>query len=52
MTSHPKQHLFEIYFKFFFLQIKLQLPDKNPAVCKALVNVIFYYVGDYNEFWF
>ena len=38
MTSHPKQYLFE-------------LPDKKPAVCKAILNVSFYYVGDYTDFW-
>ena len=51
MASHPKQYLFAIYLNFFFLQTKIELPDKKPAVCKAILNVSFYYVGDYTNFW-
>ena len=45
-TSHPKQRLFVIYFNVFFLQIQIELSDKKPAVCKAFLNVSFYYVSD------
>ena len=49
-TSHPKQRLFIIYF-VFFLQIQIELSDKKPAVCKAFLNVSFYYVRDGTDFW-
>ena len=51
MTSHLKQHLFVIYFNFYFLVNKDRVPDKTPAVCKAPLNVSFYYVGDDTDFW-
>ena len=50
-TSHSKQRLFVIYFNVFFLQIQIELSDKKPAVCKAFLNVSFYYVGDDTDFW-
>ena len=50
-ASHLKQYLFVIYFNFYFLVNKDRVPDKKPVVCKAPLNVSFYYVGDDTDFW-
>ena len=36
---------------FFFLQTKIELAYKKPAVCAALSNINFYHVSDYTDFW-
>ena len=50
-TSYPKQDLLVIYFNLNFLANKDWDVWQNPTVCKALLNVTFYYVDDDTDFW-